>query len=139
MGWDEPDWNWGYANGKAHDEAMKVREALHSPESRKSFLFMVFSGMAPLETVKMALALKCQRARNLGYDSNGSWEGLMEQMAACEFEGEGGEAALCAAIRARLANPPSAPVEGTAASGVSQISVLAAAALTELKFEERGL
>ena len=138
MGWADPDWRWGSANGAAHDEAMRVRETLSSPEARKSFLFMVFSGMAPVDTVKMVLALKSQRARNLGYDYR-NWESFMNEMAACNFEGEGGEAALCEAIRARLEAPPPVPEEGSAASGINQVAVLAAAALTELKFEERGL
>ena len=138
MGWADPDWNWGYANGRAHDEAMKVRDALQSPESRKSFTFMVFAGMAPTENIKMVLALKCQRARNLGYD-NANWAGLMEDMAACKFEGEDGEGLLCNAIRGRLENAPPEPTEGSAGSGINQLSILAASALTELKFEERGL
>ena len=88
MGWSDPDWNWGSANGAAHDEAMKVRGALSTPEERSQFLFLVFAGQAPYEDIKMALALKCQHARNLGYDDEQrSWEGLMEEMAACKFEG----------------------------------------------------
>ena len=75
MGWDDPNWNWGSAIGTAHDEAMKVRAALSTPEARKDFLFTVFAGQADPEEAKMALALKCQRARNLGYDAN-DWEGL---------------------------------------------------------------
>jgi membrane associated rhomboid family serine protease len=141
MGWSDPNWNWGSANGTAHDEAMKVRGALSTPEARNSFLFMVFSGRAPLETVKMALALKCQRARNFGYDDCG-WEGLMDEMAACKFEGEEGEegeAALCEAIRARLKDPPARPAEGSAGSAIQQLNILAAAALKELDFVERGL
>ena len=35
--------------------------------------------------LKMALALSCQRARNLGYDENGKWESLMDEMAAAQY------------------------------------------------------
>ena len=140
MGWADPSWNWGSANGAAHDEAMKVRGALATPEARKSFLFLVFAGQAPIETVKMALALKCQRARNMGYDSpQRGWEELMEEMAACRFEGSDGEELLCQAIRSRLATPPPEPLAGTAGAGINQFNVLASAAFAELGFEERGL
>ena len=53
MGWADPNWNWGSAIGEAHNEAMKVRGALSSEAARKSFLFMVFAGQAPFDTVKM--------------------------------------------------------------------------------------
>ena len=50
-----------------------------------------------------------------------------------------GEAALCEAIRARLKDPPARPAEGTAGSAIQQLNILAAAALKELDFVERGL
>ena len=64
MGWSDPDWKWGWGNGAAHDEAARVRAKLSTAPSRESFLFEVFAGVADVEDVKMALALKCQRARN---------------------------------------------------------------------------
>ena len=131
MSWATPGWNWGYADGTAHDAAMRVRSALATRASRQSFLDAAAAGSADLETVKMALALKCQRARNHGYDSaDGRWEELMEDMAACAFEGEGGADKLAAAIAKRLAagGPPS-PGAGPAA----------ALALAHLGFVKKGL
>tara|TARA_B110001452_G_scaffold102600_1_gene85155 strand:+ start:380 stop:622 length:243 start_codon:yes stop_codon:yes gene_type:complete len=79
----------------------------------------------------MALALKCQRARNLGYDEK-DWEGLMEEMAACKYEGDGGSERLCDAIRRRLDSPPSEP------PGLDPFNILVASAFTALEFVEKG-
>ena len=79
----------------------------------------------------MALALKCQRSRNVGYDDRGKWEMLMNDMAACKFEGEGGDDLLANSIRERL---PSA-IRYPDASTQEMISV----ALNNMGFIERGL
>ena len=68
MGFGDPGWNWGSAMGTAHDEAMQIRSRLSTEEARSNFLFTVFAGQADLEEMKLALALKCQAARNMGYD-----------------------------------------------------------------------
>ena len=132
MGWSDPGWNWGSAVGTAHDEAMKTRSKLSTEEARSSFLFTVFAGQADLEEMKMALALKCQRARNFNYDES-NWEGLMDDMGACRFEGEDGQALLCDAIRSRLAAPPNEP------RGLDPLPILVASAFQALGFVERGL
>ena len=140
MGWSDPDWKWGWGNGAAHDEAARMRAKLSTAPSRESFLFEVFAGVADVEDVKMALALKCQRARNRRYDDNGRWEALMDEMADCRFEGDGGQDALCAALRERLGEKaPPAPAAGSAGSGVQQLPILAAAAFKALDFVEKGL
>jgi hypothetical protein len=128
--WSLPDWRWGYANGTAHDVAMRVRSALSTPQSRAGFLKSLRSpdSAPPLDEVKMVLALAWQRARNYGYD-DADWEGAMEDMAACRFEGEGGSERLAQAIRARLGG-------GEAGSAVE---ALAAQSLDVLQFERRGL
>ena len=131
MGWKDPNWNWGSAVGTAHDAAMKIRSDLSTAEARKNFLFTVFAGTADPEDAKLALALKCQRARNLRYDDK-DWEGLMEDMAACKFEGETGPKVLCDAIRKRLTSPPAEP------PGIEPFNVLVAAAFTQLEFVEKG-
>lgn len=116
MGWSDVGWNWGSANGDAHDVAMRVRSDLATPEARVKFLQDTSAGASSFDDAKMALALGCQRARNLGYDTadgvrdggkwptGGKWESLMEEMAACNFEGEGnsGNETLAEAIRKRL-------------------------------------
>lgn len=103
-------------------------------QARNSFLFSVFAGVAELDDIKMALALKCQRARNLGYDANdGRWEALMEEMAACKFEGADGDEAFAAAIRERLDEKPNEP------KGINALNILAASAFNSLDFVEKGL
>ena len=97
------------------------------------FLFEVFAGTADVDDVKLALALKCQRARNFAYDTEGRWEQLMEQMAACTFEGDGGTERLCDALRDRLREKPNEP------RGLVPLNILAASAFKELEFVERGL
>ena len=131
MGWSSPNWNWGSAVGDAHDQAMKVRSSLSTPEVRIQFLQDNAAGDVDMEDAKMALALKCQRARNVGYDDRGKWELLMEEMAACKFEGEDGEKLLADGIRERL---PSA-IQYPDAAPCEMVSV----ALNRLGFVERGL
>ena len=143
MGWSDPNWNWGSAIGDAHDEAMKVRKALSTPEARVKFLQDTSSGAAGLDEAKMALALSCQRARNLGYDTDagirdggrwptgGKWEALMNEMAECAFEGDGGDEALSEAIRMRLKASAQYPGEPP--------SVMICVALQQLDFVPRGL
>lgn len=112
MGWSDPSWKWGSAGGEAHNEAAKVRSALATREARAKFIQATSKGACSLDDAKMALALSCQRARNFGYDTDaglrnrwafgGMWESLMEEMAACKFEGGRGEEALAEAIWERL-------------------------------------
>ena len=110
---------------------------LSTPESRATFLQQTANGQTEIEDAKLCLALKCQRARNLGYDLIGeqwkgnNWESLMEEMAACQFEGEGGEAQLADAIRLRL--PPMSQYPG------SDPPMMIAVALQSLDFVARGL
>jgi len=128
--WSSPNWRWGYANGAAHDEAMRVRDALATPARRAEFLAALEADSADFEDAKMALALKCQRSRNLRYDEPGHpWEGLMEEMAACKFEGDGGDVQLAVAIANRLNVQMSS----------SSPQAMVAKALMHLGFVDRGL
>jgi hypothetical protein len=132
MGWSSPNWNWGSAIGDAHDEAMRIRSELSTPESRIKFLQDNAAEAVPLEDAKMALALGCQRARNLGYDLPGKpWELLMEDMAACKFEGEDGPDKLATAIRAIL--PPMSQYPD------QPPRVMISVALQQMDFVPRGL
>ena len=91
------------------------------------------AGTTDWEDVKMALALKCQRARNVGYDlPDGGWEVLMEEIADCKYEGDGGEKKLEEAIRQRLRNQS---ILYPDASSREMIAV----ALNSMGFVERGL
>eukprot|EP00747_Dinoflagellata_sp_TGD_P068352 gnl/TRDRNA2_/TRDRNA2_155673_c0_seq2.p1 gnl/TRDRNA2_/TRDRNA2_155673_c0~~gnl/TRDRNA2_/TRDRNA2_155673_c0_seq2.p1 ORF type:complete len:240 (+),score=36.63 gnl/TRDRNA2_/TRDRNA2_155673_c0_seq2:171-890(+) len=128
--WSSPNWRWGYGVGEAHNVAMRVRDSLCTPESRSAYLEALRStdNAPPLEETKMVLALAWQRARNRGYD-DADWEGAMEDMAACKFEGEDGTERLSEAIRSRL--PKTAEPES--------LDVLAARSLETLQFIKQGL
>ena len=110
MGWSDPDWNWGSANGAAHDAAARLRAALSSTESREAYLAAVSAGSASWEESKLALALLCQRAgkrcfaKHYGLDEEEQqeWRSLVAEMAACAFEGYRGDLLLADAIGERL-------------------------------------
>ena len=118
--------------GTAHNEAMRVRGMLATPEARGDFLRSTAAGETDWEDVKMVLALKCQRARNVGYDSDRRWEMLMEEMAQCNFEGDDGVEKLAEAIKLRLKNEAALYQEAGSSEWV-------AIALNKLGFIERGL
>ena len=110
--WSEPGWNWGSANGEAHDEALRLRSSLSTPDQRERFLTDV--GMLDeedWEDSKVVLALACQRAAKLCYakdypafgkEGQLAWRALMSDMAACRFEGSQGGLLLADEIGVRL-------------------------------------
>ena len=83
--WGSAGWNWGSAVGAAHDKAAIVRAQFAKRHRRTSFMAWAKCGTVDAGDLKMALALSCQRARNLGYDENGKWESLMDEMAAAQY------------------------------------------------------
>ena len=134
--WGSDEWKWGYADGEAHNVAMRVRDELDRPHRRATMLSYARMGAVDFFDLKMALALKCQRARNLGYDDpDGRWEGLMEEMAAAKFEDKGmiDQLKLAQACNERL------PKAVDAASTEENPAMAVAAALDHLGFVEKGL
>ena len=110
--WSDPGWNCGSANGEAHNEAMRLRASFSTPEKRERFLTDV--GMLDeedWEDSKVVLALACQRASKLCYakdypnldkEAQLAWRALMNDMAACRFEGYQGDLLLAEEIGERL-------------------------------------
>ena len=111
--WSDPDWQWGSATGAAHAEAARLRASLQTPEQRSRFLTDV--GMLdPLdfEDSKVVLALKIQRATSaakprletygLDADERAAWRQVMDDLAACRFEGHRGDELLADACIDRL-------------------------------------
>ena len=81
--WSSPEWKWGSADGVAHTEAAKARQEFDKPFRRSSLLSWAKLGSADYVELKMVLALKCQHAKNGGYDApDGRWAKLEAQMAA---------------------------------------------------------
>lgn len=137
--WGSADWRWGYADGEAHKVAARVREELSKPHRRTALLSYARMGAVDFFDLKMALALKCQRARNLGYDApDGRWEALMEEMAACAFEADNmiDQKKLAEAVNLRLEQPIDDPVD---IDGNYNPAAVVAAALDELGFVQKGL
>ena len=133
--WGSASWRWGSAVGAAHDVAMRVRSELDRPHRRSAFVTYAKGGAVDLVDLKMALALTCQRARNMGYDApDGRWEALMEEMAAAKFMSEGLIVLedLAAAANSRLAAPLSD--EELAAEPIKALAL----ALVELDFVQKG-
>ncbi len=109
-----------------------MREQFAKKHRRTSMLAWARDGAVDFVDLKLALALSCQRARNLGYDeADGRWESLMEEMAACKYEHEGiiDQEKLAAACNKRLP----APVDAETPAAV------VAEALAHLGFVQKGL
>jgi len=137
--WGSPEWSWGSADGEAHTVAARVRDELGKRHRRTALLSYAKMGAVDFFDLKMALALKCQKARNEGYDApDGRWEQLMDAMAACEFEEDNliDQQKLADAVNTRLA---SGPIEAIDIDGSPNPAGIIAAALEELDFVEKGL
>jgi len=134
--WGSPEWQWGSADGAAHEVAARVRDELNRPHRRSVFITYAKGNTADLVDLKMALALSCQRARNLGYDEpDGRWEALMEECAAATFEHEGliELNKLADAVNERLHEPFDAEYLNENPTAVI------ATGLEQLEFVEKGL
>ena len=111
MGWSDENWQWGSAAGEAHKVCCALRTSLETPESRASFLTDL--GMMDAEDFsdgKIVLALQIQRASTPGFaeehgldaDDQEGWRELLDEMAACRFEGYRGDIMLAEAIMDRV-------------------------------------
>ena len=113
LSWSDPDWQWGSATGAAHAEAARLRASLQTPEQRSRFLTDV-GLLDPLDfdDSKVVLALKIQRATSaakprletygLDADERAAWRQVMDDLAACRFEGHRGDELLADACIDRL-------------------------------------
>uniref|UniRef100_A0A0G4HXH7 Uncharacterized protein n=1 Tax=Chromera velia CCMP2878 TaxID=1169474 RepID=A0A0G4HXH7_9ALVE len=115
-GWSDPEWRWGSPVGKAHDLAMKLRGRLNrSRDVREEWIIELVEGRVSLEEAKLALGLRIQHAARAGIDGSGAGFLLMQEMAACKYEGQQGEENLCRDLEALteiLPSPPEKSVTG---------------------------
>ena len=92
MGWSDKNWNWGSANGDAHDVAMITRQKFGTEADRSAYIKRLCEtslSEVEVEELKMVLALRFQRAAREGKDGDGKgWE-IMSEMAKCKYENEG--------------------------------------------------
>ena len=88
MGWADPNWNWGSAIGEAHDLAQPLRARLNADAAaREAWIKRLAAGEVDIEEAKLALGLRAQKARRQRVDGDGLGWRLMEDLAACKFEG----------------------------------------------------
>eukprot|EP00930_Biecheleria_cincta_P043333 TRINITY_DN29773_c0_g1_i1.p1 TRINITY_DN29773_c0_g1~~TRINITY_DN29773_c0_g1_i1.p1 ORF type:complete len:188 (-),score=31.67 TRINITY_DN29773_c0_g1_i1:197-760(-) len=135
-GWADPNWNWGSPVGEAHDLAMQVRARLSSEEIRRAWLSDVVDGTVDVEDIKLALGLRIQHAARQGMDGNGAGWQLMQDMAACKYEGQDGVSKLQADLENLASKLPAAEAE-TRTEG-DALGLSAARALTGMGFIEGG-
>ena len=136
--WGHPEWKWGSADGLAHEAAAALRAHFAKRHRRTSFLAWAKAGTVDMADLVLALALKCQRARNEGYDApDGRWEALMDGIANAEYS-DGpliDQPKLAAAVNARL--PAPVPFDGYELGQYP--AGVCGHALAHLGFVEKGL
>ena len=136
--WGDPEWKWGSADGLAHEAAAALRAHFAKRHRRTSFLAWAKAGTVDMSDLVLALALKCQRARNEGYDApDGRWEALMDGIANAEYS-DGpliDQPKLAAAVNARL--PAPVPFDGYELGQYP--AGVCGHALAHLGFVEKGL
>ena len=104
--WASPTWRWGSALGDAHVQSTALGDRLATAESREAFVAAIGAGDVEWAECQLALALKCQhaakkcygRAHGLGTSEQRRLRQLVDDMAGCCFEGEGGAARLATAL-----------------------------------------
>ncbi len=137
--WTSPRWNWGSANGDAHDAAAVVRATLNTDvERRREWLVALISStpvmrLVPWEEAKLVMALAWQLSGHRGTDAcargDGSWLEVMERMRQGVYEDTtekslsgGGDRALVYEMEQRL---------GEAGTGLMQQAEKVAAEATD--------
>ena len=95
-GFSDPNWNWGSSVGTGHDAAMNLRSALGTSDKRVTFIQSIVnsSDQYNLDDVKLALALRFQRASRERIDGSNEGYIIMERMARLKYEGPNGEMVL---------------------------------------------
>lgn len=141
MGFAEQGWNWGYARGRAHDEAMKLREKLRTEEDRRLYIQNLVTGKheEELEEAKLAIALRFQSSRRENLTGSETAYAIMEKMAQCMYEEN--EILLLMDLDALVEELPSAKcgVAGGEPGKGGELLFMCAKALCGLNFIESGL
>ena len=123
--WNSPEWKWGSADGAAHEAAAKMRAQFAKRHRRTSFLAWAKAGTVDFGDLTLALALKCQQARNEGFD-------------AADFNTDGpiiDQPKLAAEVNKRLPEP----IEFEGYSLDQYPAAVCGHALEHLDFVEKGL
>ena len=138
-GWSSSNWNWGYAQGEAHDLAISVRSSLQSPTSRERFIAKCVNNQIDIEEIKMVLALRFQMAARQGKDGNGIGWNIMNQMADCKYESENGITLLCTDLNELINKLPSELTNTIKIDDTINIGPVVAKSLVGTDFIKDGL
>ncbi len=138
-GWSSPHWNWGYAQGEAHDLAISVRNNLRTTTSRENFIAGCLDDRIDIEEIKMVLALRFQMAARQGKDGNGIGWNIMNEMADCKYESEDGIRLLCADLNELITKLPSKLTDTVPINDVNSIGPVVAKTLVGTDFLRDGL
>lgn len=141
-GFSDPNWNWGSSVGTGHDAAMKLRIKLGTSDKRTEFIQSIVNNTTEfnLEDVKLALALRFQRASR--EEISGSNEGykVMMNMARRKYETVEGEEVLLKDLQEICCILPLDLVaEAGLPGGGGLLQYEAAKVLCGMKFCSRGL
>ena len=140
MSWNDPDWNWGYADGLAHDVAMKVRKNLRSEGQRESYIQELRRGDVDIESFKISFALRCQCAFREGCDGDGFGFFLMNKMAGCNYEQANGRLLLQRDLAELIISKFKMELAGDIELDTQEnFNSIAAQTLLLMKFIENGL
>lgn len=103
-GFSDPNWNWGSSNGTGHDAAMAIRQTLGTKDRRREFVSNLDANCEAIgiDDIKLALALRFQRASHEGIIGSKEGNRIMRNMAALKYENAVGEAALLLDLNALI-------------------------------------
>mmetsp|Transcript_27272 Transcript_27272/g.26084 ORF Transcript_27272/g.26084 Transcript_27272/m.26084 type:complete len:186 (+) Transcript_27272:133-690(+) len=142
-GFADPNWNWGSSVGKGHEAAMKLRLKLGNSDSRAGFIKKIVQGSEEfnLEDIKLALALRFQRASYEGIEGSKEGSQIMNRMAKREYEGGKGEIKLRRDLDELLLSLPADMVSGAGPVPVNGevLEYVAAKVLMGMNFVTRGI
>ena len=128
-------WRWGYANGDAHDLAMRLRRRLDGMEARMTFVNEAKGGREAYDDVKLALALAIQRAGNERRQEALRWTPILNAMAAGHYEESEGRARFVKDAHLAMDTAPTTPpTDGSEAAAMRA----ALAALDDVNFVDAG-
>merc|ERR1712061_750448 len=101
---------------------MAIRMRLGTRAAREDWLGQMILGKVDVEDIKLALGLRVQHAAREGRDGGGAGWQLMENMAACKYEGIDGFALLHQDLEALAAALPSTtvPTMSSATAGLDK-------------------
>ena len=127
--------------GTGHDAAMKLRQRLATTEKREFFIACLVSGADTFdsEDIKLALALRFQRASREGIAGSAEAYKIMNKMAACKYETAAGKIGLIDDLESLITLLPKDMLDVGPSTADRQLSYTAAKVLSGMNFCKVGL